>query len=109
MSSDIRSSTLHSEDSSPRYRQVSIGHPPIEVREEQGILHMRALEPLAQLPDRLLDRLLYWASIRPQQTFIAARDSRGGWRKVSYADMRHRAEPSGVWPLRRAAVGAALG
>ncbi|GBH18338.1 Acyl-CoA synthetase [Pseudomonas syringae pv. actinidiae] len=87
MSSDIRSSTQQSEAGSPRYRQVSIGHPPIEVREEHGILHMRALEPLAPLPDRLLDRLVHWASVRAQQTFIAARDSRGGWRKVSYADM----------------------
>ncbi|MCF4985986.1 hypothetical protein GIW63_17960, partial [Pseudomonas syringae] len=42
VSSDIRSSTLQSEDNPPRYRQVSIGHPPIEVREEQGVLHMRA-------------------------------------------------------------------
>ncbi|KPY29652.1 hypothetical protein ALQ60_102075 [Pseudomonas syringae pv. papulans] len=73
VSSDIRSSTLQSEDNPPRYRQVSIGHPPIEVREEQGVLHMRALEPLARLPDRLLDRLVHWARLRPQQTFIAAR------------------------------------
>ncbi|PBP37755.1 feruloyl-CoA synthase [Pseudomonas syringae] len=87
VSSDIRSSTLQSEDNPPRYRQVSIGHPPIEVREEQGVLHMRALEPLARLPDRLLDRLVHWARLRPQQTFIAARDSRSGWRKVSYAEM----------------------
>ncbi|PBQ12425.1 feruloyl-CoA synthase [Pseudomonas congelans] len=48
---------------------------------------MRSLEPLARLPDRLLDRLVHWARLRPQQTFIAARDSRGGWRKVSYAEM----------------------
>ncbi|OSN66755.1 hypothetical protein BV349_02162 [Pseudomonas syringae pv. actinidiae] len=66
VSSDIRSSTQQSEAGSPRYRQVSIGHPPIEVREEHGILHMRALEPLAPLPDRLLDRLVHWASVRAQ-------------------------------------------
>ncbi|MCF5495672.1 AMP-binding protein, partial [Pseudomonas syringae] len=48
---------------------------------------MRALEPLAEYPDRLLERLVHWANVRPQQTFIAARDSLGGWRKVSYADM----------------------
>ncbi len=30
---------------------------------------------------------MHWASVRPQQTFIAARDSFGGWRKVNYADM----------------------
>lgn len=70
-----------------RYRQVSIGHPAVQVTEEHGVLHMRALEPLAQLPDRLLDRLLHWAEVRPTQTFIAARDSHGGWREVSYAQM----------------------
>ncbi|WP_459746156.1 feruloyl-CoA synthase [Pseudomonas sp. 3A(2025)] len=70
-----------------RYRQVSIGHPAVEVSEVHGVLHMRALEPLAQLPERLLDRLLHWAEVRPAQTFIAARDSHGGWREVSYAQM----------------------
>ncbi|WP_024672354.1 feruloyl-CoA synthase [Pseudomonas syringae] len=87
MSSEIKSSSWQSEAREPRYREVAIGHPAIEVREEQGILHMRALEPLAEYPDRLLERLVHWANVRPQQTFIAARDSVGGWRKVSYADM----------------------
>ncbi|MCF5707137.1 AMP-binding protein [Pseudomonas syringae] len=48
---------------------------------------MRALEPLAELPRRLLERLVHWAEVRPQQTFLAARDNLGGWRTVSYADM----------------------
>jgi len=71
----------------PRYRQVSIGRPAVAVSEEQGVLHMRALEPLAPLPDRLLDRLLHWARVRPEQTFIAAREAGGDWRRVSYAQM----------------------
>ncbi|WP_163014841.1 feruloyl-CoA synthase [Pseudomonas viridiflava] len=87
MSSEPRSSTLHTEVSPPRYRQVSIGHPAVEVLEERGVLHMRSLEPLAELPRRLLDRLVHWAHVRPQQTFVAARDSLGGWRTVSYAEM----------------------
>lgn len=87
MSSEPRSSTPHTSVNPPRYRQVSIGHPAVEVREEKGVLHMHALEPLAELPRRLLDRLVHWAEVRPQQTFIAARDSLGGWRTVSYADM----------------------
>ena len=87
MSSEPRSSTLHTEVNPPRYRQVSIGHPAVEVREERGVLHMRSLEPLAELPRRLLDRLVHWADVRPQQTFVAARDSLGGWRTVSYAEM----------------------
>ncbi|WP_122531995.1 MULTISPECIES: feruloyl-CoA synthase [Pseudomonas syringae group] len=87
MSSEPRSSTPHTEVNTPRYRQVSIGHPAVEVREERGVLHMRSLEPLAELPRRLLDRLVHWADVRPQQTFVAARDSLGGWRTVSYAEM----------------------
>ena len=71
----------------PRYRQVSIGRPSVEVSEVQGVLHMRSLEPLAELPSRLLDRLVHWARVRPEQTFIAARQAGGEWRRVSYAEM----------------------
>ena len=71
----------------PRYREVSIGHAPVSVTEEQGVLHMRSLEPLAELPGRLLDRLVHWAQVRPEQTFIAARQAGGDWRRVSYREM----------------------
>lgn len=76
----------------PRYRQVSIGHPEVDVSEVDGVLRMRAIEPLAPLPARLLDRLLHWAEVRPQQTFIAARDiaardPSGAWREISYGQM----------------------
>ncbi|WP_280043807.1 feruloyl-CoA synthase [Pseudomonas alkylphenolica] len=71
----------------PRYRQVAIGHPDVEVSQVDGILRMRAKEPLAPLPARLLERLQHWARVRPHQTFIAARDSAGMWREVSYAQM----------------------
>ncbi|EJM06892.1 acyl-CoA synthetase (AMP-forming)/AMP-acid ligase II [Pseudomonas sp. GM102] len=86
MSSEFRSPP-QTEANAPRYRQVSIGNPAVEVSEEQGILHMRSLEPLAKLPVRLLDRLVHWAHVRPQQTFIAARQNGGDWRRVSYAEM----------------------
>lgn len=69
------------------YRQVSIGHPPVAISEERGVLHMRSLEPLGELPKRLLDRLVHWADVCPQQTFIAARQADGDWRRVSYAEM----------------------
>nr|WP_199772135.1 feruloyl-CoA synthase [Pseudomonas fluorescens] len=73
--------------SAPRYREVSIGHAAVQVTEEQGVLHMRSLEPLAELPTRLLDRLVHWARVRPEQTFIAARQAGGEWRHVSYREM----------------------
>ncbi|MBI6911387.1 feruloyl-CoA synthase [Pseudomonas palleroniana] len=86
MSSEFRPQP-QSEPHPPRYRAVSIGHAPVEVTEEQGVLHMRSLEPLAELPRRLLDRLVHWAGVRPEQTFIAARQADGEWRRVSYAQM----------------------
>ena len=86
MSSEFRPQP-QSEPRAPRYREVSIGRAPVEVTKEQGVLHMRSLEPLAELPARLLDRLVHWARVRPEQTFIAARQADGDWRRVSYAQM----------------------
>lgn len=86
MNSEFRSPAPNAAGAPP-YRQVAIAHPAVEVSEEQGILHMRSLEPLAELPTRLLDRLVHWAWVRPQQTFIAARQDGGDWRRVSYAEM----------------------
>lgn len=71
----------------PRYRQVSIGHPDVDVSQVDGILRMSAREPLAPLPARLLERLEHWAAVRPRQTFIAAREAGGAWREIGYADM----------------------
>lgn len=86
VSSEFRSQP-HTEASAPRYRHVSIGRAAVEVKEQQGALHMRSLEPLADYPPRLLDRLVHWARVRPEQTFIAARQADGEWRRVSYAQM----------------------
>lgn len=86
VSSEFRA-PLSSVAEPPRYRQVSIGRPAVAVSEEQGVLHMRSLEPLAPLPERLLDRLVHWARVRPDQTFIAAREAGGDWRRVSYGQM----------------------
>jgi feruloyl-CoA synthase len=86
VSSEFRSQP-HTQISAPRYRHVSIGRAAVEVTEQQGALHMRSLEPLADYPPRLLDRLVHWAKVRPEQTFIAARQADGEWRRVSYAQM----------------------
>ncbi|WP_414873002.1 MULTISPECIES: feruloyl-CoA synthase [unclassified Pseudomonas] len=86
MSSEFRSQP-HTEAGAPRYRHLSIGRAAVEVTEQQGALHMRSLEPLAEYPPRLLDRLVHWARVRPEQTFIAARQADGNWRRVSYAQM----------------------
>lgn len=70
-----------------QYRPVALGQPGVEVTEQGGVLHMRSAEPLQAMPSRLLDRLVHWAAVRPQQTFIAARHPGGGWWEVSYEQM----------------------
>ncbi|UVM52907.1 feruloyl-CoA synthase [Pseudomonas sp. B21-015] len=88
VSVEPQSQSVLSTAAQPIYRRVSIGRAPIQVREdESGILHMQALEPLSPLPQRLLDRLVHWASICPEKTFIAARQQGGEWRHISYAQM----------------------
>ena len=72
------------------WRAVNIGHPQVQVDEVQGVLHMRALEPLQAHPQRLMERLVQWAQARPQQTFAARRDGQGQWQRISYAQMLER-------------------
>ncbi len=69
------------------WRAVNIGHPQVQVDEVQGVLHMRALEPLQAHPHRLMERLQQWARLRPQQTFVARRGADGQWQRISYAQM----------------------
>ncbi|WP_409293217.1 feruloyl-CoA synthase [Pseudomonas sp. KCJK9058] len=71
----------------PRYRQVAIGHPQVQVSHIDDVLRMQPVEPLAPLPARLLERLVHWAQVRPDTTFIAARQADGAWRSISYVQM----------------------
>ncbi|AGN82583.1 hypothetical protein L483_17010 [Pseudomonas putida H8234] len=52
--------------------------------------YLRAREPLAQTPSRILDRLLHWAEVRQDQTFVAKRSSEGNWLRLSYGEMLDR-------------------
>jgi len=54
---------------------------------DDGSIVIRSTEPLPTLGRPLPDRLRHWAERTPDRTFIAERDSGGGWRCVSYAEM----------------------
>ncbi|OWJ91669.1 feruloyl-CoA synthase [Pseudomonas sp. A46] len=70
-----------------RYRPVSLGMPDVRIDERAGNLYLTAREALQPLPARLLDRLLHWAEVRGEQTFVARRDGNGAWQAISYRDM----------------------
>lgn len=69
------------------WRPVSIGQPGVVFEEANGVFHMRPVEALEPLPARLLDRLLHWARLTPEQTLVARRGSDGQWQRLSYAQM----------------------
>ena len=70
-----------------RYRPVALGSPEVHIEERAGSVYLNAREPLASLPARLLDRLLHWAEVRAEHTFVARRGSDGQWQRISYRDM----------------------
>ena len=50
-----------------------------------GTIYVRSPHLLAPYPDKLTERLEYWAKAAPDRTFMAQRDAAGDWRRISYA------------------------
>ncbi len=68
------------------YRKVRLEQPDLDVTQRaDGSILIRPLQPLGSYPERLTDRLVYWAQKTPDVTLFAGRDASGGWRKISYA------------------------
>jgi feruloyl-CoA synthase len=51
-----------------------------------GTIHLRSPQPLGAYPNKLTERLEYWAKVAPARIFMAQRDATGSWRTVAYAD-----------------------
>jgi feruloyl-CoA synthase len=55
-------------------------------RGEHGVLYMRSPVALGPYPDKLTERLEYWAQAAPERTFLAQRTASGEWRHVTFGD-----------------------
>lgn len=67
-------------------RPVKLEKPEIDIeRRSDGSMLIRSRYPLDDYPPRITDRLVHWASTTPDRTFMAARDERGEWRHITYA------------------------
>jgi len=85
---------MTSAPSSKRYlsapvRQVCF--PPADVETStrpDGSLVVRPLLPLGPYPDKLTERLDYWAAHAPDRVFLAERAPNGAWRKATYGEIR---------------------
>ncbi|HET9205358.1 MAG TPA: AMP-binding protein, partial [Burkholderiaceae bacterium] len=64
-------------------------------RRGDGVTVLRSTEALASYPARLTDHLERWAREAADRTFVARRDARGAWQRVSYAQMLERAQAVG--------------
>jgi feruloyl-CoA synthase len=78
-----------------RYRDVRVGgclDARVEAR-SNGEWLLSATEALGAYPERLTDRLEYWATQAPHRTLVARRTPGGdAWIRISYAEMLRRAQ-----------------
>jgi feruloyl-CoA synthase len=69
-------------------RRISFGDPAVSVEgRADGVIYLRPKAPLGEYPVRLTDRLHHWAEVTPERIFMAERDSGGGWRQITYAEL----------------------
>jgi len=66
-----------------------------------GVIHIRAAQPLGKYHRKLSDALEHWARTTPERVFLAQRDSQGNWRKLSYAQVLSDVRRIGAALLRR--------
>ncbi len=83
-------------------RPVRLEAPDIELeRRPDGCILIRSKHPLDAYPDRITDRLVHWAKQTPDAVFMAARDDKGEWRKITYAQALDHARAIGAALLTR--------
>ena len=76
----------------PVYRPMVFGVTRVALREgDKGTQYLQADQTLGDYAYRMTDRLVHWAKVDPDLTFIARRTknadgSSGDWRHISYAE-----------------------
>lgn len=79
---------------SAKYRQIHVGgclSATVETRPD-GALVLRSTEALQSYPERLSDKLAFWAKEAPDRVFVAKRVNGGDWRTITFAQMLERAQ-----------------
>jgi feruloyl-CoA synthase len=86
----------------PKIREIRLASTDVVLdRKEDGTIYVRSAEPLRTYPDRMTDRLDYWAEHKPEATFIAQRTPEGPWRKLTYAEAAAQARKIGQGIVER--------
>jgi feruloyl-CoA synthase len=73
-------------------RQVRIAPSDVVIeRAAGGVIYARSPHALGPYPEKLTERLDYWAAATPKRTFMAKRGPDGAWRRLSYRAAREQA------------------
>ena len=83
-------------------RQIKVGPQEVDVEHRaDGSMLLRSPQPLGPYPNKITERLVYWAETAPDRTLFAQRDASGAWRTVSYAQALQQARAIGQALLER--------
>ena len=84
------------------YRKVRLEQPDLEVtRRADGSILIHPVQPLGPYPDRMTDRLVYWAQKTPDVTLFAGARCIGRLARISYAQALNYARSIGEALLGR--------
>jgi feruloyl-CoA synthase len=73
------------------YRKVALGSREVDVTRSGDVVYVRLKQALGPYPERMTDRIDYWAEHAPDRTYIAKRvmgpdGSTGDWHRISYKE-----------------------
>ncbi len=91
----------------PKYRAMRYGVTSVQVQtRDDGVQYVLADLPLSDYPKRMTDKLLHWARVTPERTFVARRKrlsdgSTGDWEHLSYVQAMVAARRMGQALLNR--------
>src|SRR5947209_2172707 len=84
-----------------RVRAVKLCAPEVLVdRRADGAIYLKSGRTLPPYPDKLTDRLVYWAKAAPDRMFMAERDG-SRWRSITYAQTLEKVRHLGAALLAR--------
>lgn len=74
-------------ESAAVYRPFTFGVTRAELRHSGAVSYLQCDQPLQEYPQRMTERLLHWAHLRPDSTLFAQRDKAlgGDWRCLTFA------------------------
>jgi feruloyl-CoA synthase len=82
-------------NAAPRFREFEFGITRAVKEERNGATYLRAENALQDYPERMTDRLVKWATERPDHTWLARRGADGNWVHITYAQAWKQAQAIG--------------